>query len=104
MTSHQHELHDVDGRGAASAADVAVVLACIAQILPEAPPPAITQDLIRSGVLDSLGLVELLFALEECTGRAIDLDAELDAADAERLSTVAGLAEHFFGTSEGAHA
>lgn len=102
--THQPELHDVNVHAEASTADVAVVLACIAQILPDAAPPAITEDLIRSGVLDSLGLVELLFALEERSGRAIDLDAELDAADAERLSTVAGLAEHFFGTSEGGEA
>jgi acyl carrier protein len=100
MTPIETELPDRGaGDPATSATAVEVVLACLAQVRPDAAPPAITEDLLRGGLLDSLGFVELLFALEERSGLAIDLDAELDAANAERLSTVAGLAEHFFGTS-----
>jgi acyl carrier protein len=101
MTPYETRLPERGGPGETATAPVEIVLACLAQIRPDAPSPAITEDLLRDGVLDSLGFVELLFALEERSGMSIDLDAELDAVNAERLSTVAGLAEHFFGT--GAH-
>jgi acyl carrier protein len=98
MTPYETRLPERGGPGESATAPVEIVLACLAQIRPDAPSPAITEDLLRGGVLDSLGFVELLFALEERSGMSIDLDAELDAVHAERLSTVAGLAEHFFGT------
>ena len=97
MIPYKTELPGRGAPGEAATTPVEIVLACLAQIRPDAPPPAITEDLLRCGVLDSLGFVELLFALEERSGMSIDLDAELDAVNAERLSTVAGLAEHFFG-------
>ena len=97
MTAYETELPQRGGPRDASTTAVEVVLSCLAQIRPDATPPALTEDLLRGGLLDSLGFVELLFALEEQSGMSIDLDAELDAVNAERLSTVAGLAEHFFG-------
>jgi acyl carrier protein len=104
MNPYETELTAHGGPSDHSTTAVEVVLACLAQIRPDGPPPAMTDDLLRSGVLDSLGFVELLFALEERSGLAIDLDAELDAANTERLSTVAGLAEHFFGAPDGGDA
>jgi acyl carrier protein len=99
MTPYETELPERGpGVPATSATAADVVLACLAQIRPGAVPPTPDEDLLRGGLLDSLGFVELLFALEERSGMSIDLDAELDAANAARLSTVAGLAEHFFGT------
>jgi acyl carrier protein len=101
--TYETRLSERGGPRDPSTTAVEVVLACLAQIRPDATPPAPTEDLLRGGLLDSLGFVELLFALEERSGMSIDLDAELDAVNAERLSTVAGLAEHFFGTGTGEH-
>jgi acyl carrier protein len=43
-------------------------------------PPASTADLIDGGLLDSLALVELIFAIEQEFGVSIRLDSlELDA-------------------------
>ena len=43
-------------------------------------PPAADTDLIESGLLDSLALVELIFALEQEFGLTLPLDSlELDA-------------------------
>jgi len=95
MTPYESQLQ---GRLApASEEAVEAVLACIAAIRPDSTPPAITEDLIRARTIDSIGFVELLFVLEERSGRAVDLEA----TGAERLHTVSGLAEQFFGTRGG---
>lgn len=52
-------------------------------------------DLVRSGLLDSLAFVDLLAALEQRTGRTIDLEAALSAGGGTRLGTVLRLfADH----------
>jgi acyl carrier protein len=98
MSPYKSELHDRDALASEEAIDA--VLACIATIRPDSTPPAITDDLIRARAIDSIGFVELLFVLEERSGRAVDLEA----AGAEHLRTVAGLAEQFFGTRGGGDA
>jgi acyl carrier protein len=56
-------------------------------------PPATDTDLIESGLLDSLALVELIFALEEEFGLTLPLDAlELDAF--RSIQTVAEFVEN----------
>jgi len=55
-------------------------------------PPATDTDLIESGLLDSLALVELIFALEQEFGLTLPLDAlELDAF--RSIETVAAFVE-----------
>jgi acyl carrier protein len=49
-------------------------------------------DLIENRVLDSLGLVEFLYLLEEHTGREISLDA----VSPEDFRTIARIKERFF--------
>lgn len=48
-------------------------------------------DLVRSGLLDSLAFVDLLAALEQRTGRQIDLEAALASGRGTRLGTVVRL-------------
>lgn len=92
MTPQESDMQDrVSPRGPSDEA-VDAVLACIAEIRPDSPPPAITEDLIRARVINSIAFVELLFVLEERSGRAVDLEGGSD-----RLRTVASLAEQFFG-------
>lgn len=56
-------------------------------------PPAADTDLIESGLLDSLALVELIFALEQEFGLTLPLDAlELDAF--RSIETVAAFVEN----------
>lgn len=45
-------------------------------------------DLVRSGVLDSLGFVDLIADLEEATGRLVDLERALEKPGATRLGTI----------------
>lgn len=45
-------------------------------------------DLVRSGLLDSLAFVDLLAALEQRTGRTIDLEAALAGGGGTRLGFV----------------
>lgn len=45
-------------------------------------------DLVRSGLLDSLAFVDLLAALEQRTGRTIDLEAALAGGGGTRLGSV----------------
>jgi methoxymalonate biosynthesis acyl carrier protein len=52
--------------------------------------PAPETDLIESGVLDSLALVELLFALEQEFGVTIPLE-ELDIDSFRSVESIAGL-------------
>jgi acyl carrier protein len=61
------------------------------------PAPAPDTDLIGSGVLDSLALVELLFALEREFGVTIPLE-ELDI---DAFRTVESIAELVDGTASG---
>lgn len=49
-------------------------------------------DLVRSGLLDSLGFIDLVAALEESTGRQVDLENALESPDA---TTMGGLYEIF---------
>lgn len=48
-------------------------------------------DLVRSGLLDSLAFVDLLAALEQRTGRQIDLEAALASGRGTRMGTVVRL-------------
>ncbi len=48
-------------------------------------------DLVRSGVLDSLGFVDLIAGLEDSTGMRIDLEAALGASGATTLGGVINL-------------
>lgn len=48
-------------------------------------------DLVRSGLLDSLAFVDLLAALEQRTGRRIDLEGALASGRGTRLGTVVAL-------------
>jgi acyl carrier protein len=52
-------------------------------------PPGPDADLIESGVLDSLALVELLFAIEQELG----VEIPPDRLEVERFRTLAALAE-----------
>lgn len=54
------------------------------------PAPAPATDLIETGVLDSLALVELLFALEQEFGVTIPLE-ELDIDSFRSIESIAGL-------------
>lgn len=48
-------------------------------------------DLVRSGVLDSLGFVDLITDLEHATGRTIDLEQALATGGATRFGAVIDL-------------
>jgi len=48
-------------------------------------------DLVRSGLLDSLGFVDLMAALENSTGKRIDLERALDVNGATTLKNVIAL-------------
>jgi acyl carrier protein len=48
-------------------------------------------DLVRSGVLDSLGFVDLIAGLEDSTGMRVDLEAALSAPGATTLGGVINL-------------
>ena len=50
-------------------------------------------DLVRSGVLDSLGFVDLVADLEGITGKRVDLEKALDRKGATSLG---GVIELFF--------
>lgn len=50
-------------------------------------------DLVRSGILDSLGFVDLIADLEQLTGRQVDLERALGERDATRLGSVIKLFE-----------
>jgi D-alanine--poly(phosphoribitol) ligase subunit 2 len=52
-------------------------------------PPSPDDDLIESGVLDSLALVELLFAIEQRHG----IEIPTERLEVERFRTLARLAE-----------
>lgn len=45
-------------------------------------------DLVRSGVLDSLGFVDLIADLEQATGRQVDLEQALEKSGATRLGSI----------------
>ncbi|HMC97774.1 MAG TPA: hypothetical protein VKG92_08980 [Flavobacteriales bacterium] len=49
-------------------------------------------DLVRSGLLDSLGYIDLVAALEQATGRQVDLEKALESGEA---TTMKGLYELF---------
>lgn len=49
-------------------------------------------DLVRSGVLDSLGFVDLITELETATGKEVDLEKAFDRPGA---TTVGGILELF---------
>ncbi len=48
-------------------------------------------DLVRSGLLDSLGFVDLMAALENSTGKRIDFERALDSKGATTLKNVIAL-------------
>lgn len=48
-------------------------------------------DLVRSGVLDSLGFVDLIADLSNSTGRDVDLEAALDRKGATTVGGVLAL-------------
>jgi acyl carrier protein len=50
-------------------------------------------DLVRSGILDSLGFVDLIADLEQHTGKQVDLELALEANGATRLGAVINLFE-----------
>lgn len=45
-------------------------------------------DLVRSGLLDSLGFVDLLADLEQATGKQVDLEQAMARPGATRLRSV----------------
>lgn len=49
-------------------------------------------DLVRSGLLDSLGFIDLVATLEQEAGQQVDLEKALESADA---TTMKGLYELF---------
>lgn len=49
-------------------------------------------DLVRSGILDSLGFVDLIAELEQATSKQVDLEAALETRGA---TTVAGIIKLF---------
>lgn len=49
-------------------------------------------DLVRSGLLDSLAFIDLVAAMEQGTGRQVDLERALEAGEA---TTVRGLQRLF---------
>lgn len=50
-------------------------------------------DLVRSGLVDSLGFVDLLAALEQAAGRQVDLERTLGQKDATTVKGVLDLFE-----------
>lgn len=48
-------------------------------------------DLVRSGLLDSLGFVDLMAELEQAAGRAVDLEQALSRPGATQLKQVIAL-------------
>ncbi|MBP7514097.1 MAG: acyl carrier protein [Flavobacteriales bacterium] len=48
-------------------------------------------DLIRSGVLDSLGFVDLIADLENATGKQVDLERALEHRNATTVANVISL-------------
>ena len=48
-------------------------------------------DLVRSGLLDSLGFIDLVAALEEATGRQVDLEKALESSEATTMNGLYGL-------------
>ena len=53
-------------------------------------PDGIDEDLIESGLLDSMALVELLFAIEQ----EFAVELPLEDLDVERLRSVRGIASY----------
>jgi acyl carrier protein len=45
-------------------------------------------DLVRSGLLDSLGFIDLVAALEQATGRQVDLEKALESSDATTMNGI----------------
>ena len=69
-----------------------VVAEELASLFPEAlgiDPPAEDADLVEEGVIDSLALVELLFAVE----RHFGIEIPPDRLEVERFRTIGRLAE-----------
>jgi acyl carrier protein len=48
-------------------------------------------DLVRSGVLDSLGFVDLIAELENATGKQVDLERALEHRNATTVANVISL-------------
>jgi len=64
----------------------------LASLVPEAlgiEPPGVDVDLIEEGVIDSLALIELLFAIE----RHFGIEIPPDRLEVERFRTLGRLAE-----------
>lgn len=45
-------------------------------------------DLVRSGLLDSLAFIDLVAALEQATGKQVDLEKALESADATTMKGI----------------
>jgi len=43
-------------------------------------------DLVRSGLLDSLGYIDLVASLEQATGKQVDLEQALETGEATTLN------------------
>jgi len=71
-------------------------MACVREVNPSAVVTDVDQDLVRARVVESMKFVELLFLLEERSGRSVDLER----LGAERLRSVAGLAALFFNSGD----
>ncbi len=50
-------------------------------------------DLVRSGVLDSLGFVDLIADLENATGKQVDLELALQRGNATTVGSIVSLFE-----------
>lgn len=50
-------------------------------------------DLVRSGVLDSLGFVDLIADLENATGKQVDLELALEQGNATTVGSIVSLFE-----------
>ncbi len=50
-------------------------------------------DLVRSGVLDSLGFVDLIADLENATGKQVDLEFALEHGNATTVRSIVSLFE-----------
>ena len=61
--------------------------------------PSATTDIIEAGILDSLGLVTLLFEIEEQFGVAIPLE-EVDIDGLRTVERIAALVEHLGNDAE----
>ena len=48
-------------------------------------------DLVRSGVLDSLGFVDLIAELENTTGKKVDLEQALERKNATTVGSIVSL-------------